>query len=79
VRSSQKEVHPHVLSPIVRMSAEQPRLALADLTEKLPESIPRPSAAKAWLDSAPLAMEFFDLLASMAVVDAQTPAIDKQK
>lgn len=47
-----------LLSPIVRMSAEQPRLALADLTKKLPESIARPSlvegvAWRAWLDSLP--------------------------
>jgi len=60
------------------MSAEQPRLALADLTGKLLESISRPSSAKAWLDSTPLAMEFFDLLASMVTVIAQTPAKDKQ-
>jgi hypothetical protein len=66
------------LTPIVRMSAEQPRLALADLTEKLLESISRPPSAKAWLDSTPLAMEFFDLLASMVTAIAQTPAKDKQ-
>ena len=51
-------------SPIARMSAEQPRLALADLTKKLPESIARASSAKSVAQQGqrfcpPLAIEFF--------------------
>ena len=72
-------------SPIVRMSAEQPRLALADLTKKLPESIARASSAKSVarqgqaLLPTPGNRIFWDLLASMAtVIIARAPAINKQ-
>jgi hypothetical protein len=69
------------LSPIVRMSAKQPRLALANLTKNLLESTSRPPKATAWRDSGAPACPgggIFDLLASMAAVIAQTQAIDKQ-
>lgn len=49
------------LSPIARISAEQPRLALAESDKNLPESIARPSTPNsvACQRARPLAMEFF--------------------
>jgi hypothetical protein len=59
--SSEKEVHPHVLSPIVRMSAEQPRLGSSGSDQKatrVDRSALHEGVARSWT-LLPLAMEFF--------------------